>query len=92
MPCVIYLHGNSGCRLDAFGFAEILIRENITLFCFDFTGSGISGGEYTSLGHYEKEDLECVVEYLRSLKFVSKIALWGRSMGAATSIYYTEKD
>ena len=29
-------------------------------------GSGLSEGEYISLGHYEKFDVECAINYLRS--------------------------
>ncbi len=49
-------------------------------------------GEYVSLGYYEKEDLVAVVEHLRSTGTVSRIGLWGRSMGAATSIMYGATD
>jgi len=88
LPCVIYLHGNCGCRLDALECLSILLPYNITLVSFDFTGSGASDGEYVSLGYYEKEDVTSVVEYLRTLGTVSRIGLWGRSMGAATAIMF----
>jgi alpha/beta superfamily hydrolase len=38
---------------------------NVTLFAFDFTGCGRSEGDYISLGWYEREDVECVIEFLR---------------------------
>jgi len=91
-PCVIYLHGNCGCRLDAFDSISVALREGISLFCFDFAGSGLSEGKYISLGHYEREDVKTVVEYLRSLDIVTTIGLWGRSMGAATAIMYGASD
>ncbi len=53
---------------------------------FDFAGSGLSDGEYVSLGYYEKDDLAVVVEYLQNVRNVGPIALWGRSMGAATAL------
>ena len=62
------------------------------LFCFDFSGSGKSQGPFCSLGWYEQEDVESVLHYLVSSQRVSKIALWGRSMGAATSIFYSRRD
>jgi pimeloyl-ACP methyl ester carboxylesterase len=92
LPCVIYLHGNCGSRLDALDCLSILLPYNITLVSFDFTGSGLSDGEYVSLGYFEKDDLQTVVEYLRSTGTVTKIGLWGRSMGAATSILYGATD
>ncbi|KAL5212386.1 hypothetical protein ABZP36_023233 [Zizania latifolia] len=92
LPCVIYCHGNSGCRADANEAAVILLPANITVFTLDFSGSGLSGGDYVSLGWHEKEDLKCVVSYLRTSKQVSCIGLWGRSMGAVTSLLYGAED
>ncbi|KAJ0724573.1 putative acylglycerol lipase [Helianthus annuus] len=92
LPCVIYCHGNSGCRADASEAAIILLPSNITVFTLDFSGSGLSGGEHVSLGWYEKDDLKSVVDYLRADGNVSLIALWGRSMGAVTSLMYGAED
>jgi hypothetical protein len=52
--------------------------KGIGLFCFDFAGSGISEGEYVTLGINESLDLECVVNHLVSSNKISNIALWGR--------------
>lgn len=59
---------------------------------FDFTGSGVSEGDYVSLGHYEQLDLKVVVEFLRGLPDISHIGIWGRSMGAVTGILYGVTD
>lgn len=53
---------------------------------FDCSGSGVSEGDYVTLGVRESEDLEVVVEHLRSSRGVKEVALWGRSMGAVTGI------
>ncbi|KAG5554840.1 hypothetical protein RHGRI_012411 [Rhododendron griersonianum] len=53
LPCVIYCHGNSGCRTDASEAAIILLPSNITVFTLDFSGSGLSGGEHVTLGWNE---------------------------------------
>jgi len=92
LPCVVYLHGNSSSRLEAFPYAAMLIPDNITLFAFDMAGSGLSDGEYVSLGYYEKEDLKTVIEYLRKSGSVSTIGLWGRSMGAVTALLHVDRD
>nr|GEW87370.1 hypothetical protein [Tanacetum cinerariifolium] len=84
LPCVVYCHGNSGCRADANDAALILLPSNITLFTLDFSGSGLSDGDYVSLGSHESLDLKVVVDYLRDNHLVSSIGLWGRSMGAVT--------
>ena len=69
LPCVIYLHGNSSSRVEAVAEIKILLPMNITLFAIDFSGCGQSEGEYISLGYYEREDVECVIEYLRKRVF-----------------------
>ncbi|KAI4369604.1 hypothetical protein MLD38_018029 [Melastoma candidum] len=92
LPCVIYCHGNSGCRADASEAAIVLLPSNITVFTLDFSGSGISGGEHVTLGWNEKDDLKAVVEHLRGDGNVSMIGLWGRSMGAVTSLMYGAED
>ncbi|KAL7251926.1 hypothetical protein ACSBR1_013725 [Camellia fascicularis] len=92
MPCVIYCHGNSGCRADASEAAIILLPSNITVFTLDFSGSGLSGGEHVTLGWNEKDDLRAVVDHLRADGNISLIGLWGRSMGAVTSLMYGAED
>lgn len=52
----------------------------------------MSDGEYVSLGIFESVDLETIVKYLRKSGKVSKIALWGRSMGSVASIIYASRD
>lgn len=92
LPCVIYLHGNSSCRAEAVNVLSPLLSGGMTVLAFDFAGSGQSDGEYVSLGFFEKEDLACVVEYLRQSGRVSTLGLWGRSMGAATALQHGDRD
>ena len=45
-------------------------------FCsFDFSGCGLSDGEYISLGIHESKDLETVVNHLRKSSKISEIGL-----------------
>uniref|UniRef100_A0A6U2XCH7 Serine aminopeptidase S33 domain-containing protein n=1 Tax=Paramoeba aestuarina TaxID=180227 RepID=A0A6U2XCH7_9EUKA len=92
LPCVVYMHGNAGCRLGALHLLPLVLPYDITLFTFDFSGCGMSEGEYISLGHFEKDDVVAVIDYLRKSESVSRIALWGRSMGAATAILFGATD
>jgi len=92
MPCVIYMHGNSSCRLEALELVDYFLTSNITLFCFDFPGCGLSEGEFISLGWHERDDIALIVEYLRANRHVSTIGLWGRSMGAVTALLHGDRD
>lgn len=92
LPCCVFLHGNSGCRLDAYDAVRVLLPMNVSVFCLDFGGSGRSEGDFVSLGVRESLDTEAVVAHLRASGRVSRIALWGRSMGAATALLYASRD
>lgn len=81
------MHGNCSSRMESLPSVNILLPSNITVLSFDFSGCGHSDGEWVTLGYKEKDDLQVVIDYLRSTDKVSLIGLWGRSMGAATSIF-----
>eukprot|EP00026_Physarum_polycephalum_P004919 Phypoly_transcript_04945.p1 GENE.Phypoly_transcript_04945~~Phypoly_transcript_04945.p1 ORF type:complete len:605 (+),score=86.22 Phypoly_transcript_04945:195-2009(+) len=92
MPCVIYLHGNGGCRIEALDVVHTLLPAEVSVVALDFAGSGLSEGEYVSLGYWEQFDVATVVQYLREANRCSTIGLWGRSMGAVTAILYSIQD
>jgi len=52
-------------------------------------GCGLSEGEYISLCKHKIDDVKVTVEYLRNCGKVSQIGLWGKSMGAATTILFS---
>jgi len=92
IPVVIYMHGNSSARVEVIPQLSYLLSLGLAVFSFDFAGSGKSDGQYVSLGYYEREDLMCVIAHLRATNVVSTIALWGRSMGAATALMHGDRD
>jgi pimeloyl-ACP methyl ester carboxylesterase len=91
-PCLIYLHGNSSCRLEALSVLRTCLASGMSVVAFDCAGCGKSDGDYISLGYYEREDLKCVMDFLRAKTRVSTIGLWGRSMGAATALLHADRD
>jgi hypothetical protein len=86
------MHGNSSARVEVLPQLSYLLSLGVAVFAFDFAGSGKSDGEYVSLGYYEREDLSCIIAHLRATNVVSTIALWGRSMGAATALMFGDRD
>jgi len=92
MPCVVYLHGNASSQLEGSFLVPVFIPAGVSVLCFDFTGCGASEGEYISLGYFERDDVKCAIELVRNTFGVGRVALWGRSMGAATSIYALSDD
>ena len=92
MPVVLYLHGNSSSRLEGMRMTEELLKRDINLFLIDFPGCGLSGGEYISLGYHEKDDVGVIIDFIETIPGVGNIGIWGRSMGAATTMLYAHKD
>ena len=92
IPCVVYFHGNSGSRMEGLSLLNYLMPLNIALFCFDFTGCGLSDGNYVTLGVNELDDAEAVMSFLKDTGEFNAFVLWGRSMGAVTALLYTSKN
>jgi pimeloyl-ACP methyl ester carboxylesterase len=93
VPCVVYLHGNSGSRMDADDMVDTFLAEQIAVFSIDFAGCGMSDGNFVTLGWREREDLEAALEYLAGLPhIIAHVALYGRSMGAATAMLVASDD
>lgn len=63
---MVYCHCNSGSRVEGIAHARQVLEAGYTFVVFDFCGSGISEGEYVTLGLNESEDLEAVISHIRS--------------------------
>jgi pimeloyl-ACP methyl ester carboxylesterase len=85
---VVYLHGVADCKIDGILLARLLHDNGYNVFLYDARRHGESGGLYCTYGYYEKNDVVCVLDYLRSRRDLggSPIALFGTSMGAAVAI------
>ncbi len=90
-PMIIYCHGNAGNKIDIIEIFEFLLWE-FNICSFDFSGAGYSEGEYVTLGYYEKYDIQAVVDFFRKEFSTKTIILYGRSMGAVSSLRYSEMD
>ena len=85
-PCVLFLHGSSGCRAEALQALSVALHLNCSLCAVDLSGSGLSGGKNVSLGLREQHDAKTVIDDLRaSRRCDGRVALWGRSMGAVAA-------
>jgi pimeloyl-ACP methyl ester carboxylesterase len=84
--CVVYLHGNIGSQKEGRFLVPYVAPRGISVYCFDFSGSGLSGGDFVSLGHFEHQDVLDSLAFLNRQFKVTEFVLWGRSMGAAAAI------
>mmetsp|Transcript_26312 Transcript_26312/g.49358 ORF Transcript_26312/g.49358 Transcript_26312/m.49358 type:complete len:634 (-) Transcript_26312:298-2199(-) len=87
--CILYLHPNSGSRVDVVKtrIMSIAATAKCTVCGFDFAGCGSSEGANVSLGVHEKEDICAVMAYLLG-RGCRRFVLWGRSMGAASAAMF----
>ena len=87
-PIVLLCHGFGGTK-DGQMFdliADSLAAHGIGSIRFDFNGHGQSEGEFKDMTvPNEIEDAKKVIEYVRDLRWVSKIALVGHSQGGVVS-------
>lgn len=88
--CVIYLHCNCSCQVEGTFLVPYLVPNDISLLVFDFAGCGLSDGKIISLGLFEKDDVDASVHFLNTEYGITDIVLWGRSMGAATTLMYLD--
>lgn len=90
--CVIYLHGNASCQLEGVFLIPIFVPYGISVLCIDTSGSGMSEGEYISLGLLEKDDVIGAIDFVKQEFGITKFVLWGRSMGAACVFFCLDED
>lgn len=89
-PCVIYLHSHGANRTEGVRLINYTFPE-FSLCVFDFSGCGLSEGEYVSLGLKEADDVESIIKELKLRFNLRNFILWGRSMGAVTALMHSEK-
>ena len=86
------MHGNLENKLLGLSeYAKEFIRMEVDFVSFDFSGCGNSDGEFVSLGWKERDDLDCILEYLKKEQRTSKVVLWGGGQGAVTALMYEKQ-
>jgi uncharacterized protein len=80
---VALFHGHAGCKADLLHEARHFHGLGFSVLLVDFPGSGGSGGERTSIGFHEAEDVGHAAAYARALPGGGTLVLHGASMGAA---------
>lgn len=78
---VIIFHGYSSEKSSMLDKAEAFLDMGYSVLLVDFMGCGGSGGNQTTIGYKEAEDVKACVNYLVSRE-ENNIILFGTSMGA----------
>lgn len=87
-PVVILFHGFMSSRgsTDSHMFCKLaksLVEAGLGVVKFDFNGHGESDGEFSDMNIYsEILDASKIIDYVRSLPFVTEIYIAGHSQGA----------
>lgn len=88
---IIVMHGYPADKANLLGIAEFLTKD-FNVFLFDFRSFGQSEGKYTTAGCLEKNDLLGAINYLEKEKNITKIGLYGFSLGGAVALMTNHKN
>ena len=82
---IIVMHGYPADKANLLGIADFLAKD-FNVFLFDFRSFGKSEGKYTTAGYLERNDLLGAINYLQKDKNLTKIGLYGFSLGGAVAL------
>ena len=88
---IIVMHGYPADKANLLGIAKFLTKE-FNVFLFDFRSFGKSEGSFTTAGYLEKNDLIGAINYLKKEKNITKIGLFGFSLGGAVALMTNHKN
>lgn len=89
----ILCHGYTCGKYSTMMYAELFLKRGITVLTYDHRNHGSSGKAYTSMGYYEKYDLQTVIDWCYETYGTNlAIVTQGESMGAATVLSHLAID
>ncbi len=88
---ILLVHGLGGDHVGVYPQAEMYLENNYNVIVIDQRASGVSEDNKLSFGHYEKNDIKNVLEYIRS-KVDKKIIIHGFSLGGVSTGLYASLD
>lgn len=86
---VILLHGYPADKGDILP-ARAFLNQKYNLFLFDFRYLGQSGGNYSTAGAKEVEDLLAAIRFLKS-RGIEEVGVWGFSLSGAVALMTAAK-
>lgn len=98
-PCLIICHGFAGTKIGGsrrfIEFARYAVQHNLSVFRFDFAGSGDSDGDLVDLTlDSELDDLQAAINVVSKMDGIdpAQIGIVGHCMGAVTAIRGSARD
>jgi len=89
---IILIHGIGGCKEHFTDLSIDLANRGYNSWLFDNRAHGESGGQFSTYGYKEKEDISEIVDQIKRYNQNLKIGIWGNSLGGAIAIQAIEKD
>lgn len=84
---IIYCHGQNRTRVEMLPMADIGHSLGYNGLAFDFRHQGASEGNFSSVGFWERRDVEGAVRYALDERHAARpVVVWGVSLGAAASL------
>lgn len=87
---ILIAHGYNDNRPES--IYAMFVENGYGALAWDFRAHGGSDGEISTLGFYERMDVEAALDYVLTQEGVEHIGAWGGSMGAATLILSTAEN
>lgn len=86
---ILLAHGYGLHRME--DIYVLFASHGYGVMAWDFRAHGSSGGEFSSLGYYEIQDVKAALGFVLTQPGVEHIGGWGGSMGAVTMIRATAR-
>lgn len=81
---ILIAHGYNDNRPE--GIYAMFVENGYGALAWDFRAHGGSDGDMSTLGYYERMDVEAALDFVLAQEGVEHVGAWGGSMGAATLI------
>ncbi|MBK6795027.1 MAG: alpha/beta hydrolase [Anaerolineales bacterium] len=87
---ILIAHGYNDNRPES--IYAMFVENGYGALAWDFRAHGGSDGEMSTLGYYERMDVEAALDFAFAQAGVDHVGAWGGSMGAATLILSTAEN